>query len=88
MNIENKEKLVNSVYNLLYSYEQIGKEGSEITLDSYLLYVKKLYVRFIGYGNPDIYLALKGLYDLRERADHETVKQIVFDIINILQKGG
>ena len=82
------EKRINKIFNILYQFEQIDVEDSDITKESWLNYLDRLYVWYLGYGNEEIYVAIKGLKESGGNIDHDTVKRVVFEIIKILQKGG
>lgn len=84
----NIEKEINNLYKILALYEELGKENSVINLDSYLNYIDKLYVRWIGINNSNIYNSLKGLWILGESAGHKRVKSTVFDMISQVERGG
>ena len=77
---------INSLYKILTLYEDIENENSPVSLESYLSYVDKMYVKWLGIGNEDIYTMLKGLWTLGEDAGHKRVKSIVFDMINIIER--
>ena len=84
---ERKQYRIRAIYRILLQYESIGVEGSNTTFQSYLNYLDRLYTRFVGYGNEEIYTSIRGLYNLGDKANHDMVKRTVFNIINILDKG-
>lgn len=78
---------IDEIFNVLVQYEKaVDKEDTSATLDSYLGYVDKLYVRYFGQNHSEISAYLRGLYLLGADAHHDTVKRVVFDIIHILEK--
>ena len=78
---------IDEIFNVLVQYEKaIDNNDMSATLDSYLGYVDKLYVRYFGQNHSEISAYLKGLYLLGADAHHDTVKRVVFDIIHILEK--
>lgn len=77
---------INSLYKILTLYEDIENENSPVSVESYLSYVDKMYVKWLGIGNEDIYTMLKGLWTLGENAGHKRVKSIVFDMIGIVER--
>lgn len=81
-----KQQRINSIFNILVQFEKINVPFSGITEESYQNYLDRLNVWYIGYGNDDISYAIEGLYKLGAKAEHETVKRIVFHIIDILDK--
>ena len=82
----NKEKEINSFYKILVLYEDMVKGCSGVTVDSYLNYLDKLYVKWLGTGNAEIYNTIKGLWTLGIEAEHRTVKSTVFHMIGLIEK--
>lgn len=83
-----QKRRIDQIFKILVLYEQLDIKDTTVTFDDYQAYLNKMYIRFTGYGNQDIYCSLKGLYDLGQDVNHDTVKQVVFDIIDILAEGG
>lgn len=81
-----KRERIKSIYKILRQYEKIGQPGSNVTVETYKNYLDRLYVWYLGYGVEEIYIGLKGLYMLGDTASHDTVKRMVFHIIDILKK--
>lgn len=81
-------KRIDSLYKILTLYEDLENENSPVNLDSYLSYVDKMYVKWLGIGNEDICDMLKGLWQLGNEAGHKRVKSIVFDMIQLAQREG
>ena len=53
---------IDEIFNVLVQYEKaIDDNDTSATLDSYLSYVDKLYVRYFGQNHSDISAYLKGL---------------------------
>lgn len=77
-----KNKRADEFYKILGLWEDAYQKHT-ILEDSYLRYVNRLYVKYIGLANDDIFPLLKGLYDLGEKAEHKDVKSIVFHLIEI-----
>lgn len=82
----NKSREIDALYKILALYEDIGDEQSPVDIDGYLNYIDKLYVKWLGIGNSDIYGILKGLWMLRDEVDHKRVKSMVFHMINIIER--
>lgn len=82
----NKSKEIDSLYKILALYEDIDNEESPITIESYLNYIDKLYVKWVGINNSDIYNSLKGLWSLGKEAGHRRVKSTVFNMISELER--
>ena len=51
--------------------------------DSYLKYLNRLFVKYYGLDKQEIYALIKGLYELKDNAGHETVKSVVFHLIEL-----
>lgn len=83
----NKSKEIDGLYKILALYEDINNEESPVTIESYLGYIDRLYVKWVGIDNDDIYNTLKGLKILGQDADHRQVKSMVFHMIGIVERG-
>ena len=79
-----KEKDISSIYKILILYENIN--DSEGNINSYLNYIDRLYVYWVGVGAKEIYEILKGLWTLGVEAGHRRVKSMVFHMIDIIEK--
>ena len=77
---------INAIYKILGLYEDISDADSPIDLDSYMTYLDKLYIQWLGSGVSKIYNSIKGLYILGGEATHKQVKSTVFGIIETLNK--
>lgn len=80
------KKDIASIYKVLILYENLNNE--DITIDSYLNYIDRLYVYWVGVGDKEIYEILKGLWILGENAGHKRVKSMVFHMIDVIEKRG
>ena len=81
-----KQQRIDSIFNILVQFEKIDVPLSGVTEESYQNYLDRLNVWYLGYGNDEIACSIEGLYKLGAKAKHETVKRIVFHIIDILDK--
>jgi hypothetical protein len=81
------EKEISSIYKILVLYEEIEKNESLDNIDSYLNYLDRLYVYWLGIGDKEIYEIIKGLWILGKNAGHKRVKSMVFHLIDIIKKG-
>lgn len=81
------EKEISSIYKILVLYEEIEKNESLDNIDSYLNYLDRLYVYWLGIGDKEIYEIIKGLWTLGKNAGHKRVKSMVFHLIDIIKKG-
>lgn len=75
------EKEISSIYKILVLYEEIEKNESLDNIDSYLNYLDRLYVYWLGIGDKEIYEIIKGLWVLGKNAGHKRVKSMVFHLI-------
>ena len=82
----NKKYQIDRVYEILIQFEKLQNQENNVTEISYKNYIDRLVTWYIGYGNEEIEYALKGLYKLGAQAEHDTVRRIVFHIINIIDK--
>lgn len=80
------KKDIASIYKILILYENLSNE--DITIDSYLNYIDRLYVYWVGVGDKEIYEILKGLWVLGLNAGHKRVKSMVFHMIDVIEKRG
>ena len=80
------KKDIASIYKILVLYENLNNE--DITIDSYLNYIDRLYVYWVGVGDKEIYEILKGLWVLGLNAGHKRVKSMVFHMIDVIEKRG
>lgn len=80
------KKDIASIYKVLILYENLNNE--DITIDSYLNYIDRLYVYWVGVGDKEIYGILKGLWILGANAGHKRVKSMVFHMIDVIEKRG
>ena len=80
-----KSQMIDSIFNILVQYEKVYDNNSKVQLIDYLNYIDRLYTFFNGY-NPEIAIMLKGIYNLKEQNEHDSVKRAVFHMISLLQK--
>lgn len=83
----NKSKEIDSLYKILALYEDVENEQSNITVDGYLSYLDKLYIKWLGIGNAEIYNTIKGLWTLGKDVEHHRVKSTVFHMISLVERG-
>ena len=80
-----KSQMTDSIFNILVQYEKVYDNNSKVQLIDYLNYIDRLYTFFNGY-NSEIAIMLKGIYNLKEQNEHDSVKRAVFHMISLLQK--
>ena len=81
-----KVQEINSIYKILGLYEDMADENSQVDLNSYLAYLDRVYIYWLGSGVSEIYNSIKGLYTLGESATHKQVKSVVFGAIDFINK--
>ena len=81
-----KNKEISALYKILVLYEEFFNNKSPINIDSYLNYIDRLYIYWLGIGEEEIYNVLKGLWKLGINAGHKRVKSSVFHMIDIINK--
>ena len=59
------EKEISSIYKILVLYEEIEKNESLDNIDSYLNYLDRLYVYWLGIGDKEIYEIIKCLNGIK-----------------------
>ena len=69
-------------YKILGLWEDAFQKRT-IEKDSYLKYLNRLFVKYYGLDKQEIYALIKGLYELKDNAGHETVKSVVFHLIEL-----
>ena len=84
--MNNKDKQINEIFNILIQFEKIYEKNSNVTETTYKNYLNRLWVWYNGDGNIEISNSLLGLEKLGANVGHDTVKRIVFHIIDILNK--
>ena len=84
----NRDKEISALYKVLVLYECFLSDQSPINIDSYLNYIDRLYVYWVGIGDEEISTILKGLWRIGANAGHKRVKSLVFHMIDIINKKG
>ena len=69
-------------YKILGLWEDAFQKRT-IEKDSYLKYLNRLFVKYYGLDKQEIYALIKGLYELKDNAGHETVISVVFHLIEL-----
>ena len=80
------EQRINELFNILIQYEKMFEEDSGVDEISYVNYLNRLWVWYVGEGNLEIANSLKGLEMLGADNTHESVRRMVFHMINLVQK--
>ena len=83
-----KNKVIGKLFYILCQFEKARDETSDVTMQSWRNYLDRLYVWFLGYGKPEICVAIKGLQTAGKELKLDTVRRVVFDMISIIKEGG
>ena len=81
-----KKERIDGIFNILVQFEKIGEAEGQVTSETYSNYLDRLTVWYMGYGNDEIVYGIKGLHELGAEANHDTVRRMVFHLIDILDK--
>ena len=81
-----KKQKIDGIFKILVEFENFQTNKSNTTLESYLSYLDRLCVFYLGENNEEAYKNIKGMYILGGNVSHGTVKRIVFHIIGLLDK--
>lgn len=84
----NQDMVIGKLFSVLCQFEKIGDTTSDVTIQSWRNYLDRLYVWFLGYGKPEICVAIKGLQRAGKELKLDTVRRVVFDMISIIKEGG
>lgn len=82
-----KNEIIVALYKILLLFEDATDIIPTVTETEYLTYLDRLYIRFLGHGNEEIYNSIKGLQKLGVSAEHNSVKVAVFNMIDVYKKG-
>lgn len=77
-----QNRYADEFYKILGLWEDAFQKRT-IEKDSYLKYLNRLFVKYYGLDKKEIYAPIKGLYELKDNAGHETVKSVVFHLIEL-----
>ena len=77
-----QNRYADEFYKILGLWEDAFQKRT-IEKDSYLKYLNRLFVKYYGLDKQEIYALIKGLYELQDNAEHETVKSVVFHLIEL-----
>ena len=77
-----QNRYADEFYKILGLWEDAFQKQT-IEKDSYLKYLNRLFVKYYGLDKQEIYALIKGLYELQDNAEHETVKSVVFHLIEL-----
>ena len=81
-----KRQRIDSIFYILVQFEQMIDCLNGVTENTYRNYLDRINVWYLGRGNEEIGYAIEGLKKMGKNANHDTVRRIVFHIIDILDK--
>lgn len=82
-----RAKEIYNLYSILLLFEELGKPETEVNLDNYLKYLERLHFTYEAINQVEISAILQGLHNGRDRLSHDTVRSIVFHMIDLIKKG-
>lgn len=82
-----KTQQISQLYKILLLYEDIINNKPNISKEDYIKYLDRLYIYWIGVGNNEIFNIIHGLKILELNTNHQTVKSMVFHMINLISRG-
>lgn len=81
-----KDKNIDLFYKIIALYEDMHNKSNKVDENSYLRYLNRLYVLYLGKENEEIYNLINGLIKLGAEANHDTVKSVAFHLISLVDK--
>ncbi len=81
-----KKQRINSIFYILIQFEQMIDGSTDVTEETYRNYLDRVNVWYLGRGDEEIGYAIEGLKKMGKDVSHETVRRIVFHMIDILNK--
>lgn len=81
-----KKEIISQLYKILLLYEDAINLHSSVKEQDYLGYLDRVYIYWRGIGCGDIFNIIKGLHSIGLKAEHHTVKSMVFHMIDVAQK--
>lgn len=82
-----KNRRIDGIYKILPLYEAMIDGEDKISIESYIGYLRRIYVKASGWGIQEIPELIKGLITLGDRASQKEVRQIVLHMIGIIERG-
>lgn len=81
-----KKQRIDSIFYILVQFEQMFEPETDVTEESYRNYLDRVNVWYLGRGDEEVCYAIEGLKKLGKKAEHDTVRRIVFHIISLINK--
>lgn len=82
-----KDKKIASIYKILLIFEDMSSLDSNITEREYLSYLDRLFVWSLSWNEEEVSGTIQGLESLGEKAQHKTVRSVVFHMIDLIDRG-
>ncbi len=86
MSKEERKKIISAIYKILLLFEDVADSKTRITEQDYLKYLERLSIRFTGREDEEIVDIINGLIKLGTNLSKQSVKSVVFHMINIIEK--
>lgn len=81
-------KQIDGIYKILPLYEATNDGKDKPAMDSYMGYLRHIYIKASGWGEQEIPALIKGLIKLEDKAEQKEVRQAVLHMIGIIERGG
>lgn len=82
------KKDIDLFYKIIALYEDMQDNANKVDENSYIRYLNRLYVLYLGKENEEIYNLINGLIKLGSEASHDTVKSVAFHLISLVTERG
>ena len=81
-----KRQRIDSIFYILVQFEQMMDDSTDVTEETYRNYLDRVNVWYLGRGDEEIGYAIEGLKKMGKEVPHDTVRRVVFHMIDILNK--
>ena len=81
-----KRQRIDSIFYILVQFEQMMDDSTDVTEETYRNYLDRVNVWYLGRGDEEIGYAIEGLKKMGKEVHHDTVRRVVFHMIDILNK--
>lgn len=82
-----KDKKIASIYKILLIFEDAISPDVGVSEAEYLAYLERLFVWALSWGEEEVSGTIQGLMSLGAKAQHKTVRSVVFHMIDLIDRG-